>query len=110
MVPSSNSVTDGQVCCMFLDAAGIRNTRFDQSVVRIGGIRSNSRADDMVESGLATAVGDLMDGKVHSVRVNREMVKLNPALLARPFPGLDEFMLRRGAFPLILSIKKEDED
>ena len=103
---SSNSVSDGQVCCMFLDGAGWRIDKYDPRVVRLDDFqhRNSGRNNEALESGAAISSGSFLEGKVKSGRVAKEMVKLNPALLTKPFPGLNEFMLRQGAFNLILSI------
>jgi hypothetical protein len=103
---SSNSVSDGQVCCMFLDAVGWRITKFDPRVVRLGDYqhKNSGRNNEALESGAAISSGAYLEGKVKSGRVNKDMVKHDPALLTKPFPGLNEFMLRQGAFNLILSI------
>ena len=104
---SSNSVSDGQVCCMFLDGAGLRIAKYDPRVVRLSDFQkmSSGKNNEALESGAAISSGSFLEGKVKSGRVAKEMVKLNPALLTKPFPELHEFMLRQGAFNLILSIE-----
>jgi len=104
---SSNSVSDGQVCCMFLDAVGWRIDKYDPRVVRLDDFQkmSSGKNNEALESGAAISSGAYLEGKVNSGRVAKEMVKLNPALLTKPFPGLNEFMLRQGAFNLMLSIE-----
>ena len=102
----TSSVSDGQVCCMFLDAVGWRDTKYDPRVVKLSDFqhRNSGRSNEALESGAAISSGDYLEGKVHSGQVRREMVKINPASLTKPFPGLNDFMLRQGAFALILSI------
>jgi len=104
---SSNSVSDGQVCCMFLDTVGWRITKFDPRVVRLSDFQkmSSGKNNEALESGAAISSGAYLEGKVKSGRVNKDMVKHDPALLARTFPGLHDFMISRGAFPLMLSIE-----
>jgi hypothetical protein len=91
---------------MFLDGAGWRIDKYDPRVVRLDDFqhRNSGRNNEALESGAAISSGSFLEGKVKSGRVAKEMVKLNPALLTKPFPGLNEFMLRQGAFNLILSI------
>jgi hypothetical protein len=105
---SSKYVSVGQVCCMFLDAVGERDSKYDPRVVRLGDFHKMNigRNNKALESGAAITIGNqMLIRKVHSEKVPKEMVKLNPDLLARTFPGLHDFMISRGAFPLMLSIK-----